>query len=168
MRAESYDTRERVAVGGEVPVDLVGCHVMSDRKYRQRGYQDSGSNQDSRRGTGQTPRRPQNYGPRSINLPPSRTVARCAACGVIYPMTNGGPETCSGCGADLHSCRQCAHFDPGSRFECAESVPEAISDKSARNQCDLFKLKTTVERDVSSVAKTTDSARSAFDSLFKK
>lgn len=141
---------------------------MSDRKYRQRGYQDSGSKEEPRRRSVQKPRRPQNYGPKSMNLPPSRTVSRCAACGTIIQVASGHLETCSGCGTDLHSCRQCAYFDPGSRFQCAKPVAAAISDKSAGNQCDLFELRTTIERDVSSAAKTTDSARSAFDSLFKK
>lgn len=141
---------------------------MSDRKYRQKGYQDLGSKQEPRRTTGPSPRRPETYGPKPMSLPGSRTVSRCAACGAILPVTNGGLEACPGCKADLHSCTQCAYFDPGSRFQCAKPVAAAVNDKSARNQCDLFALKTTVERDVSTPAKTTDNARSAFDSLFKK
>ncbi|HXI04626.1 MAG TPA: hypothetical protein VNI57_15735 [Candidatus Saccharimonadales bacterium] len=141
---------------------------MSDRKYRQKGYQDTGSKQEPRRGTGQRPRRPESYGPRPMNLPPSRTISRCASCGAILPAASADPGTCPGCAAALHACRQCAYFDPGSRFQCAKPVPEAIRDKSAANQCDLFALKTTVERDASSTVKKSGDARSDFDALFKK
>lgn len=141
---------------------------MNDRKYRQKGYQDSGSKQEPRRRTGQAPRRPETYGPRPVNLPPSHTVSRCAACGKILPPLEGDPGKCPGCGAELHACRQCAYFDPGSTFQCAKPVQRAIPDKHARNDCELFALKTTVERNVSTAPKSKDSARSAFDSLFKK
>ena len=141
---------------------------MSDQKYRQKGYRDSGSKQEPRRGSGSAPRRPETYGPRPMQPPPSRTISRCAACGAILSASAGGSEACPGCGADLHSCTQCAHFDPGSRFQCSRPIPEAIRDKGARNECELFALRTSVERDVSAAPRSTGSARSDFDALFKK
>jgi hypothetical protein len=89
---------------------------------------------------------------------------------------------CPKCGLALHSCKQCAHFDPGRRFECAQPISEGIADKSARNDCGLFALRATLERDTSSSAMSSGAAspgvsasplrpsdaRRAFDNLFKK
>ncbi len=141
---------------------------MSDQKYRQRGYQDSGSKSERGRNSIKPAGRPATYGPKAIQLSPSRTISRCAACGAILTASSPGSDTCPGCGADLHSCTQCAHFDPGRRFQCAQEIPEAILDKSARNECGLFKLRTSVERDASRSTSNPTSARSGFDALFKK
>ena len=37
-----------------------------------------------------------------------------------------------------HACAQCASFDPGSRFECMQTIPARVSPKNARNTCALF------------------------------
>jgi hypothetical protein len=103
-----------------------------------------------------------------MQLPPSRTVSRCAACGAILPAQAAGSEACPGCGADLHACRQCAHFDPGSRFQCTQPISEPIRDKSGSNECDRFALRASVERDASRNGPSPASARSSFDALFKK
>ncbi len=141
---------------------------MSDRKYRQRGYQDSGGKREPTRRQVGGSRPSDGYGPKRVQLPPSRTISRCAACGAILSTTTASLETCSGCGAALHACTQCAHFDPGSRFQCTQPIPEAIPDKNARNACDLYRLRTSVERDASRSSGTPASARSDFDALFKK
>jgi hypothetical protein len=68
----------------------------------------------------------------------------------------------------IHACRQCAHFDPGRRFECAEAVTERIADKNGRNQCALFSLRVAVERDATPDATRPSDIRRTFDNLFKK
>jgi hypothetical protein len=75
---------------------------------------------------------------------------------------------CPKCRAELHACQQCAHFNPGRRFECTQPVPERIPDKRARNACTFFSLRVTVERETSSGSGRPDDPRRALDNLFKK
>jgi hypothetical protein len=147
---------------------------MSDRKYRQRGYQDDDRD---RQPTGKPARPAPEPGapagarrisgdaPKTINMPGYREVVRCAQCGNVGSADIGFDARCPRCGTDLHSCAQCASFDPGSRFECMESITARISPKNARNGCDLFSPRTTVERETTTPR--TDDARKAFDDLFK-
>ena len=134
---------------------------MTDRKYRQQGY----------RSPGAEPRRPgppaSAAGPRGGMLG-RRTVSRCAACGAVLPVATAALEQCPHCRAPIHACRQCAHFDPGRRFECAEPVPERLADKNARNECAAFALRVAVERDASPDSTRPGDLRRGFDDLFKK
>ena len=131
----------------------------SDRRYRQAGYR-GGSSQPR---TGRDPAPP----PRPAGMLPTRSVSRCAECGAVLPITAGSLAQCPHCRAELHACRQCAHFDPGQRFECAQPVPERVSDKRARNACEVFSLMVTVERDTSSGSIHPDAAHRSFGDLFK-
>jgi hypothetical protein len=72
---------------------------------------------------------------------------------------------CGRCGTDLRACSQCTSFDPGSRFECMQTIPVRISPKNVKNACTLYSPRTTVERETT--APRTDDARKAFDDLFK-
>ena len=75
---------------------------------------------------------------------------------------------CPHCRAELHACRQCAHFEPARRFECTQDIAERVADKRARNECPRFSLMVTVERDTSGGSVRPDNARRAFGNLFKK
>ena len=75
---------------------------------------------------------------------------------------------CPHCRVALHACRQCAHFDPARRFECAQDIPERVADKKAANGCALFSLMVTVERDTSAGTTRPVDARRSFDNLFRK
>ena len=148
---------------------------MSDRKYRQRGYQDEPREprRDPRGAPGReekkeyAPRGQPPVAPKTFNMPGFREVVRCARCG--YELTAAvawtADGTCARCGADLHSCAQCVHFDTGAAFECQRPVPARISPKDARNTCPMYEPRTTVERETKSAAPS--SARKAFDDLFK-
>lgn len=138
---------------------------MSDRKYRQHGYQDSG--RDGKTQSSPKPK-PQDmtYGPRPLNMPGARTVSRCAMCGTVIPQT--ADDKCPKCGLDLHSCKMCNHFDPGSRFECRQSITERVSPKDTRNLCTMYAIRQAVERETSSSPLRADDARKAFENLFKK
>jgi hypothetical protein len=97
-----------------------------------------------------------------------RTVSRCGACGERLPIATASLAECPSCRAAIHACRQCAHFDTSRRFECTEPIPERLADKSARNDCAVFSLRVTVERDPSPDSTRPSDIRRAFDNLFKK
>src|SRR5262245_27673353 len=156
---------------------------MSERKYRQRGYQDEprdraprpdGREPGGRKPESPAPRAPGRQlqdasGPRTPNLMASHEVFKCARCGnklplPVEPMKDDA--RCSRCGVDLHSCIQCVSFDTSSRFECSQPALAArVSPKDTRNTCQLFAPRTTVERQTGTQGPT--SARQAFDDLFK-
>jgi hypothetical protein len=142
---------------------------LSDRKYRQHGYQDSGSERHEKLEKPAAPKKDNTFGPRPINMPGRRTVSRCAECGTLL---QGLPEPvgpCPKCGFDLHSCKQCEHFDPSSRFECNQPVPDRISPKDKKNDCSFYSIRMMVEKETSSKpAQRPNDARQAFDNLFKK
>jgi hypothetical protein len=144
---------------------------MSDRKYRQRGYQDDPREprRESRPAEKKeyAPRGQPPVAPRTFNMPGFREAVRCARCGnELTVATASSPDgRCNRCGADLHACAQCVNFDTGAAFECQKPVPVRISPKDVRNSCELFEPRTTVERETKSAAPP--SARKAFDDLFK-
>jgi hypothetical protein len=142
---------------------------MSDRKYRQRGYQDDDRDRQPR------PQRPPSEGkprertpdaPRTPNLMASHQVIRCRNCATIVSPPVGTLSTCPKCRAALHSCVQCAHFDPGARFQCMQTIPAPVSPKDAGNDCTLFAPAVRVERQTSTTRPDED-PRKAFEDLFK-
>ena len=148
---------------------------MSDRKYRQRGYQDDDRDRQPKPSAPRPAPEPgapagarrlsSQHGPKPINMPGYREVVRCAQCGTVVTEEVGLASRCPRCGTDLHSCAQCTSFDPGSRFECMETTLKArVAPKNARNDCSLYTARTTVERETT--APKEDSARKAFDDLF--
>lgn len=147
---------------------------MSDRKYRQRGYQDSDRDREPKPkaprpapepGAPAGARRISQDAPRTINMPGYRQVVRCASCAAVVEADIGYESRCSRCGAELHACATCTSFDPGSRFECMQPIPARITPKNAKNNCTFYSPRTTVERETT--APRENSARQAFDDLFK-
>lgn len=145
---------------------------MSDQKYRQRGYQDSGTS-ERRPASSQRPREPIDpripRDPKKMNMMAFTEVFRCSRCGTIEAGTIGSLSTCAKCGVDLRACIQCQSFDPGARFECRETIPARVSPKAVRNDCLKFVPVTRVEKETGSTTATTSesAARKAFDDLFK-
>ena len=144
---------------------------LSDRKYRQRGYQDSAPEpqKKSERPAG-IPHKDLTFGPRPLNMPGTRTVSRCAQCGTLLQAFTEPLGQCPKCGFELHSCKQCTYFDPSQRFECLQRVPERIAKKDARNECKFYAISVRVEKQTSTGSagpSSTNDARKAFDSLFK-
>jgi len=157
---------------------------MSDRKYRQRGYQDEGKPRGPQ--GPKAPRPPQERapgrvlqderGPKTPNLMGMREVFKCARCGNKLALTVELDSRCAQCGVDLHSCIQCVSFDTSARWECSQSpqLPARIAPKDERNVCPMFTPRTTIERQTGSPTAPsgeggsgTSSARKAFDDLFK-
>jgi hypothetical protein len=159
---------------------------MSDRKYRQRGYQDEPRERGPK---GPKPAPPpkerapgrvlqDERGPKTPNLMAAHEVFRCARCGTLLSVPVGVLDSCSKCGVDLHSCIQCVSFDTSARWECTQDdkIPARVSPKDTRNACALMTPRTTVERQTStpkpaagspSDSAGSSSARKAFDDLFK-
>ena len=147
---------------------------MSDRKYRQRGYQDDDRERQPRPQPGRSAPEPGapagarrisgQDGPRNINMPGYRRVTLCAQCGTVAAEEVGYNTRCSRCGTEMHACAQCESFDPGSRFECMQPITARITPKNAKNSCTFFSARTTVERETTSPRE--NDARKAFDDLF--
>lgn len=65
----------------------------------------------------------------------------CWKCGAEQDFSQSvyRDSVCPACGADLHSCRGCAFYAPGSHFDCHETVDELVADKERSNFCEHFK-----------------------------
>lgn len=137
---------------------------MSDRKYRQRGYMEQDRDREPR--AQPQPKQRDREGPRSPKMMAFGEKVKCASCGAPVAASIRFDSLCSKCNADLHTCRQCNFFDPGSRFECRKPITARIVNKGGRNTCELFTTRTVVERETSSG--TPNDARQAFAKLFKK
>ena len=162
---------------------------MSDRKYKQRGYQDDGGDRpkgprpsgDSPGSGGQRPerepgapagaRRISSEGARNPRMMGSREVARCARCGTIVESQIMSLSKCTKCGVDLRTCVQCVHFDPGASLECTEKIPTRVSPKDVANDCQHFSGRTSWERETTAAQtnnpQAPSGAKKAFDDLFK-
>jgi hypothetical protein len=143
---------------------------MSDRKYRQHGYQDD--NRDRQRPA--SLRKPEPYDPRlprdpkTPNLPGFRQAFRCGRCGAPNDADITADAACRACHVPLHACVHCASFDAGARFECREPIAARVAPKDTRNECARFAPRISVERETGSTpASSSGSARRAFDDLFK-
>lgn len=153
---------------------------MSDRKYKHKGYQDSGGYGSSNSGASrpQAPR-PESQRQRLEGAPRGRTAGgfgpeafKCNQCGQLrhslVDLTHD--EACAKCGADLHTCGNCRFFDTTTTWECRENIPARVAGKHTRNECAFFspKIVRDLAADKGKQPQTPDDARKAFDALFKK
>jgi predicted RNA-binding Zn-ribbon protein involved in translation (DUF1610 family) len=135
-----------------------------ERKYKQRGYQDSGR---ERRRDGPKPKH-ESFGPKTPQMPGKHLVSRCARCGKVLPAEFDPKSRCPHCGFELHSCKQCTHFDTSARFECTRPILVRIAKKDARNECSFYSPRVTLERQTSPDTAVLNDPRKAFEALFKK
>lgn len=77
----------------------------------------------------------------------------------------GRRETCPSCGAELHACLHCRHYDETVAKECKEPFAEVPEDKEAANFCDFFQLGDGAKRNS---GPSKEALLSAAESLFKK
>ncbi len=157
-----------------------------DRKYRQHGYMDTDREPRDRRFGGDRPKpsgpRPplDITGPRLPRLLSNVVAARCYNCSTMLAPDSDWKGKCPKCSADLHCCKQCAHFEPSTRFQCLKPIPVRIPVKDQANECTLFSPRVTVARDAApannnnhsnapvQAPRNPNDARAAFDNLFKK
>jgi hypothetical protein len=180
----------------------------SDRKYRQHGYSESSSYSNGQKsgngsnghgsfgnGNGEKPRpsgpRPpiDITGPRLPRLVQAVTASRCYSCSTTLPPGTEFTGNCPKCGAALHCCKQCVHFESSTRFQCLKPIPVRIAVKDQANECTLFSPRVTVAREATSQnsgqgnnggfrsgapnpnappPRNASDARDAFDRLFRK
>ena len=158
-----------------------------DRKYRQSGYQDSNRDRQPNNGRDDRPR-PQGprpsidiTGPRLPRMVQATAASRCFSCATPLQAGTDFTGNCPKCGANLHSCRQCSHFESSTRFQCLKPIPERIAIKDKANECTFFSPRFSVARDSAPPAPPSQSssassnqqrsstdARAMFDNLFKK
>lgn len=154
-----------------------------ERKYKQKGYSERDGDRDGKKHEQHPPAEPRPkqdaMGPRTPRMVGSVVRARCTNCGAVLLPGFDPNAQCPKCHFEMHCCKQCRHFDSGARFECTEPVLERIPKKDAKNNCELFEFRMTVEKDTSPVGysnnvsvpvptnRPTD-ARQAFEDLFKK
>src|SRR6476646_11827007 len=116
-----------------------------DRKYRQPGYMNS--DRDARpRGDDRPkqsgPRPPLDVtGPRLPRLVQAVTASRCYSCSATLPPGVEFNGNCPKCGTALHCCKQCAHFEPSTRFQCLKPIPVRIAATDQASECELFKAR---------------------------
>lgn len=163
---------------------------MSDRKYSQRGYQDSDrEKREPRSGPGNDgPRKPvEKFDPRiprdpkTPNMMGFKETFRCVRCGHEESPDIGSLSMCTKCGTALRACIQCSSFDSSSLFECQEKLSARVSPKDEANNCSLFSPRMKVEKQTHTAPAPPQESRSgggyggpsaaarkAFDDLFKK
>jgi hypothetical protein len=154
----------------------------SDRRYRQNGYMDSDRDNGGRK-PDDRPRQPgprlpiDVTGPRLPRLVQTVVASRCYSCSVTLPAGTDFKGNCPKCAAALHCCKQCAHFESSTRFQCLKPIPARIAVKDQANECLSFSPRVTVARDATAqgvsgptvaAPRNPSDARAAFDNLFKK
>lgn len=153
--------------------------MSDDRRYKQRGYQESDQRSSRPSAGGMTPE-----GRRVPVITAYKEAVRCAECGqdLSTAFEIAMDSVCPKCGTDLHTCRNCRNFDTAARFECTQSLKERVGKKSAANRCVLFVKRTIVVKELGQAAaapnalsqpraatsRPNDEARAALEALFKK
>lgn len=60
---------------------------------------------------------------------------------LVFEVKMGRRDVCPHCGADLHVCKNCEHWDPGAHNQCREKIAEHIPDREKANFCSFFAFK---------------------------
>ncbi|OYY94062.1 MAG: hypothetical protein B7Y41_09015 [Hydrogenophilales bacterium 28-61-23] len=66
---------------------------------------------------------------------------KCGASLKTLPLPLGRRAECLTCGAELHVCRLCRHFDTGKAKQCRELAADEVKNKTRANFCDWFQPK---------------------------
>ncbi len=157
---------------------------MSDRKYRQHGYQDDdrgprpprapggeGARPEREPGAPAGARRISSEGAKNPRMMGYHAVVRCARCASPVDSEVMSLSSCAKCQLQLHSCIQCVNFDPSARFECTQPLTFRVAPKDAANECSLYSPRGSWERETTAATSQKPSepsgARKAFDDLFK-
>jgi hypothetical protein len=98
-------------------------------------------------------------------------MATCYNCG--SPITAEPPISrsleCASCNQQVRCCRNCIFYLPGAHWDCRETIPEPVHDKTRANFCDYFKLNANSPGNGSAGSggdTASTAARRTFDGLF--
>jgi hypothetical protein len=98
----------------------------------------------------------------------TRDMPGCGKCGakldVLFNQV-GRADTCAECGAELHACIHCRHYDESVARACKEPFAEVPLDKESANFCELFQIG---EGAVRGGGKSKAELLAAAEALFKK
>lgn len=92
----------------------------------------------------------------------------CGKCGTRLDIgfnQVGRRDECPSCGAELHACIHCRHFDETVAKECKEPHAEVPNDKEFANFCDFYQIADGADRGGN---RGRAEAMSAAEALFKK
>ncbi len=67
----------------------------------------------------------------------------CGKCGKVLEIKEhavGRRDECEHCGAELHACIQCRHYDETVAKACKEPFAEVPEEKESANFCDFFQI----------------------------
>lgn len=77
---------------------------------------------------------------------------------------------CPKCGSDLHSCKNCSHFDQA-RNQCNEPDSPWLNDRVSQNACPFFEMRSTQasksDEKANDAAAEAEKAKEAFKALFR-
>jgi len=95
----------------------------------------------------------------------------CFKCGCDIPLSSGEKvrqrDECN-CGADLHCCMNCRHYDRTVNQQCRETQAEWVRYKEEWNRCEYFEpAASTVGRAGTTGGDAASAAKKKFDDLFK-
>ncbi len=152
---------------------VFGEFSLSEQKYRQHGYQDRDRGERSKQSPDRTsndkPPKNDTFGPKAVQLAASHAISRCGQCGTVLASLNDPVGQCPKCAFELHSCKQCTHFDPAARWECTQKILERVPRKDQLNSCLFYSISVRIEKQTSTPAAARPmDARQAFENLFKK
>ena len=94
-------------------------------------------------------------------------MRNCSKCGTAWERF-GQPrprQVCVGCGAYLHSCVNCQHFDRTLSNSCRLKNTAYIGPRDAQNYCDEYRM---ANARLQAIEARTQRARNVWEELFRK
>ena len=88
---------------------------------------------------------------------------KCGASLEDLPQPLGRRAECPACGAELHVCRLCRHYDTAKAKQCRELAADEIKNKTRANFCEWFQARAVAYAGSTSSA---SGGRSALEDLF--
>jgi predicted RNA-binding Zn-ribbon protein involved in translation (DUF1610 family) len=98
---------------------------------------------------------------------------RCHYCRLSLSVdTQLKHQACPGCGSDIHSCKNCTHYDESTSDKCREPNSPWVSDRNTANECPFFEFRATAENQPATASQDkanteAEKAKEAFRALFR-
>lgn len=95
-------------------------------------------------------------------------MKKCHRCGTPWKGFRGEPrarEVCDGCGAYLHSCTNCNHFDREITHSCKLPNTAFVGGRNMLNYCDDYRM---IDSTVRANENRVVQARATWEQLFKR